>query len=222
MDANKLAPPTIEERLAKLEEQNRRLKIAAAVALALIGVVALIGATAPKPKTIEAQMFVVVDKEGNKRAEFGMVPYFATTSGLGLYDENQNRRIVLSVQKADTGLWLYDAKGGRRVTLSENKDLAELTLSDRNGKRRAEVTAGTNGGYLKLRNKDKGRVTVTAYEQITDIEWADQEGHLVGGETMVEPRQLVEIRDESGKVIWQAPPPDDAPDDAEKAEPAEQ
>ncbi len=70
MDAKKLDLPTVEERLAKLERQNRRLKIAGIVAVVLVPVLVLsCGAKSTEvAEVIRATKFVVVDKDGALRA----------------------------------------------------------------------------------------------------------------------------------------------------------
>ena len=64
------------ERLERLEKQNRRLKIAGAVALVLLAAVVLVGATTPKStdystsdfkfRSVQVQELILVDEHGKQ------------------------------------------------------------------------------------------------------------------------------------------------------------
>ncbi len=75
--------PTLEQRLDRLERENRCLKRAGALALAVIAAVVLMGqATGAKvPKVIEAERFVVRDASGNTRAVLGSTVLETTQTG---------------------------------------------------------------------------------------------------------------------------------------------
>ncbi len=62
----------IEKRVAKLERENRFMKIGSLFLIAIIGIGFLTAqVVAPKMKIIEAQGFIVKDLEGNTRIEIG-------------------------------------------------------------------------------------------------------------------------------------------------------
>lgn len=77
---------TLERRLFRVERENRRLKGAGVVALAVIATVMLMGqATGSKvAKIVEAESFVVRDESGKARAQLGVMADGAAT--LRLYD----------------------------------------------------------------------------------------------------------------------------------------
>ena len=94
---------TLARRLDKVERENRWLKRAGVVALAVIAAVALMGQgirkTAPpgKPgKIVGAEQFIVHDARGGVRAELGTLPN--GTVRLVLYDRGNpgETRVILS------------------------------------------------------------------------------------------------------------------------------
>jgi hypothetical protein len=98
----------MEERLDRLERENRRLKRAGVVVLALIGAVVLMGHVVGE-KVIEAERFVLLDSSGQPRAVLAVAK---SGSGLYLYDEKGKLRAGLVGGTADgTGLRVYDQKG---------------------------------------------------------------------------------------------------------------
>ena len=65
-----MSEPTIEtlaRRLDRVERENRRVKLAGAVVLAIIGTLTLMGQAA-RGRTIEAEKFLVRDTNGRQRA----------------------------------------------------------------------------------------------------------------------------------------------------------
>src|SRR5262249_43827197 len=97
----------------RLERENRRLKRAGA--LLLIGVVAVIvaGAQANKvPEAVEAQKFVVRDRDGKVRAELGMGEEGKV--GLGIFGPRGKAQVTLDIDKEGTStLNFRDEKGTR-------------------------------------------------------------------------------------------------------------
>ncbi len=122
---------SLSKRLQKVERQNRTLRITAVAALALIGGVVLVGAAAPKPKTVEAEKFVVLDEQGRKRAELGMSE--ENSVGLALSDKKGERRAALRLTRLGRpSLVLQDAHGDERAKLDLGVE-PSLTLSDKTG-----------------------------------------------------------------------------------------
>ncbi len=109
---------TLARRLDRVERENRRLKQAGVVALAVIAAVVLMGqATESKvAKVIEAERFVLLDPSGEIRA---VLIQTKGGSSLHLYDEKGKLRVGLVSGAADeTGLSLYDADGEGRAMLA--------------------------------------------------------------------------------------------------------
>ena len=134
MDAKKLDSPTVEERLAKLEgrcsglaRQNRRLKIAGAVAAALV--VVFIGAVAlfyPPKQVIEAREFRLVDESGHIRALLNTHEHVTQLSMWGA----QRERSQVSLGAGSGGFLMLDAKSPKRSAVLVPE---RLTLTDENG-----------------------------------------------------------------------------------------
>ncbi len=99
----------MEERLNRLERENRRLKRAGGVVLGVIAALLLMGHVVGE-KVVEAERFVLLDSSGQPRA-------------------------VLAVAKGGSGLYLYDNKGKLRAGLvGGTADETGLTLYHKNGK----------------------------------------------------------------------------------------
>ncbi|MEE8153218.1 MAG: hypothetical protein V3T76_09355 [candidate division NC10 bacterium] len=99
----------MEERLNRLERENRRLKRAGGVILGVIAVLLLMGHVVGE-KVVEAERFVLVGPSGEPRA-------------------------VLAVTEGGSGLYLYDNTGKLRAGLvGGSADETALTLYGTNGK----------------------------------------------------------------------------------------
>jgi len=63
----------LQNRLVKLERQNRRFKQLGAVVVAIAAVIVVMGQAPSKPskKTVEANEFILRDDSGNVRVRFG-------------------------------------------------------------------------------------------------------------------------------------------------------
>ncbi len=96
MDAKKLASPTVEERLAKVERQNRRLKIAVALALVLMGAIVLEWVAMPTVTNYSTSDFKF------RSAQMGE---------LIVVDEDGTRRGVLLVTEGEPRMFLLDENG---------------------------------------------------------------------------------------------------------------
>ncbi len=95
---------TLARRLDQVERENRRMKQAGVVALAVIAAVVLMGqSTGGKvAKVVEAEKFVLKDKDGKIRAIFGLgvghpVLTDPTAPHLSFYDKQSKPRIKLAL-----------------------------------------------------------------------------------------------------------------------------
>ncbi len=145
---------------AVLSNQNRRLKMPGVLALVLIAAVVLVGAAAPKPKTIEAEKFVVIDADGEKRAELGMFrpdADGAPVPKLRLYDDKGNARAGMGL--ADDGAWYVgvgsEAEDAQAWLEIQHDGSAYLALSDQGGKVRASLGVSDGDGFVGLLDKDE-------------------------------------------------------------------
>ncbi len=107
---------TLEDRMAKLERQNRSMKLAGLAALLIAAAVVLMG-QASRPEALEelrGRRLVIVDEDGLVRATLG-----ATDSGarLLMYDTVGNLRLDMDVSEFGPGLVLNDSGRRTRVGL---------------------------------------------------------------------------------------------------------
>jgi hypothetical protein len=137
----------VQERLLKLERQNRRFKQAGAAALTVAASLLLMGQTArTKPvqasqsNTVEATQFILKDKTGKVRATFSIDerPDNSGPVQLVFYDGEGKERVRLNsgVLPSMTGgtLSLADEKGKGRVFISASDALGpSLGLDDSKG-----------------------------------------------------------------------------------------
>jgi hypothetical protein len=117
---------TLRDRVEGLERENRRLKLAGALGLALLAALALMGQA--RARTVEAHRVVVRDAGGQLRAEL-------TAAGLSIYDGKEKIRAALGVGgDARSGLSLYDPGERTRMTLYVASDGgAAIQLADERG-----------------------------------------------------------------------------------------
>jgi hypothetical protein len=103
----------LQERVVKLERQNRRFKQFGAVALIIPALLVVLG-QAPSKKTVEANEFVLRDDAGNIRARLFMTKETTTTAKqlLGLDD------LTPVKIPPEATLAMYDNTGNIRVMLN--------------------------------------------------------------------------------------------------------
>ena len=174
---------TIEQRLDRVERENRLLKRIGAVAVAFIAALILMGQATPSrvAKVVEAEHFVLRDARGTARAVLNVsgnsvnlaladhegkhraVLYVLDdgTAGLALRDKDLTRRNVLYVlPDGSSGLRLAGKDGQKRTDLIVLPDGSHgLILATQNGRTGAELKVGTNGfPDLSLLDKKGSRI----------------------------------------------------------------
>jgi hypothetical protein len=134
--------PSLEQRLANLEAQNRRLRFAVgAIALGMILYAAwhtfFIGAV--RATVVEARQGVVRDPAGRARIVLGTDDRLPDTfrakdnPGLLLSDEKGALRAQLYASEELTGLGLFDPDGKPRVAVTHCNDWSGCFLKDHGG-----------------------------------------------------------------------------------------
>ena len=141
----------MEERLDRLERENRRLKRAGALVAALAVSILAMGAAAPeKGKKIEAEEIVLKDAAGKTRIWLSVT---RLGPALHLFDEKGVPRAVLMAQS----LQFTDGDVTPRLRLALEKGAPVVLLSDANDRARAVLGVGTKGPRL-LFTKPSGEV----------------------------------------------------------------
>lgn len=140
---------TVEERIERLERNNRRL-MAGLVAAVLLG----IGVAATPTKSgvdavaeLRAQKFILVDDNGKTRAALSVSQ---AGPGLGLLDANGVLRATLGVNMGEPMLGLFDRNGEPCAGLTVSKEGTGLSLADEHGKLRAVLGVTKAGPELEL------------------------------------------------------------------------
>jgi hypothetical protein len=121
--------PDVQERLEKLERQNRRLKCGGAVALIALGALVLMGQTASKSHTIRAEEFQLVDSHDKL---MGRMRVDGKNPELELFNQNGAPTVALyAYDNGNTGgLLLSDIDSGATARTSA----ASLLMTRRDGK----------------------------------------------------------------------------------------
>ena len=187
---------TLEERISRLEQQNRLLKtfgMVVALIVTLLASVWLLSKTpaaeaAEKPtskpaaKTVRAERFEVVDQSGKVRISLGVDQ---NAYGLSLIDDKGNRRVLLRTDKDGPSLGFLDQTEEVRAVLLANKGGPKLMMGDAKGVFRLGLMLGETGPVLSMMDTDKtARATIAVFK--------DTPGIL--------------INDPTGKTVWSAVP----------------
>jgi hypothetical protein len=140
------------ERLARLERENRRIKLLAGIAVLVLAGFALIG---PSPESNEnrAERFLLTDAAGKTRASLGVT---AEGPELLFLDENNRSRSSIGATADGARFRLFDAQGRVRARLAAGQKGTELSFLDSTGIARAGLvlTAGLSGTpTLDLRDR---------------------------------------------------------------------
>jgi hypothetical protein len=145
-------------RLDRLEQENRRWKRLASMALALLGVAVLLGATTGKkgssPEELKGRRLVLMDKGEKRRAEFTISA--DNRPALIFSDDAGKPRLTLSLsQHGEPTLSFADAVGQPRVVMGVDLYGSLLRLTDEGGNLRAALLVPSEGEpELELVGKD--------------------------------------------------------------------
>ena len=188
----------LEQRLARLERTNRRMKRIGALVLVVAAAVLLSGAAQGKDLPhLEVGSLTLKDKAGKMRASLR-----ARADGpvwLALFDKDEKTRARLfAAADGRPRLALLGKAGERQATLTVFADGSPgLLLHDKDGKPRATLTVVADGSpSLALFDKDGNQratlgVTGTVHKR-------------TGAETKTSAGTLT-LFDAKGDVLWQAP-----------------
>ncbi len=187
---------TLEQRLEKLERENRWMRRIGAVGVAIAAAVFLIGQGKDKPRVVEAEAFVLRDGEGKQRAVLSMEK--PNTPSLVLLDQNGTKRVyLLAEQGGRASLGLGPGDGGIRTVLRVNSGGdAHLNFFDKDGKRGSQFGIDLLGQpSLHLMTEGRHQVALEATRDMARLLFS-------------QPGQRSDVRlgiTAKGDVIWQAP-----------------
>ena len=190
---------TTEDRLARLEQSNRRLKAGLLASATLASAAVILGAAAPPPKVYTAEKFVLVDPNGHERAELSAN---SKAAALQFINTNGTRGITIaSSNDAGNGINLSDAKGHERAfllvesdgdaslaitrdgleqetfILQDNSGGTAMAIRDSEGKDRVNLGIGPKGAALALSDGNAtpraiiSDVTLATYDKGGKMNW---------------------------------------------------
>lgn len=179
----------LQQRLAKLEKQNRTFRRTAIALLVAVGAVLLMGQAAPKHRVIEAEKFVLTDAAGRMRANL------STNEGrtmLMLYALHGDSGLQLSVDDKDNPVIMFHGKKGE-----PNAALGSEFI--------AFTTDMTHGAFLSYTKENGPRL---ALDDDQGYSARLSSGKLVTpktGETHQTSAASLILFDNDESVIWKAP-----------------
>ena len=136
---------TIEQRLAKLERQNKWMKRMGGLVLAAVACVVLMGQGKPKElPDLVAKSLTIKDKDGKTRIKLETEPTVGAPS-LRLYDGAGKERGTLTVSALFSTLLFSNKAGEVRMALSVLAGLPTLFLKDEKGQVRLALKLYANG-----------------------------------------------------------------------------
>src|SRR5262249_39685080 len=137
---------TLSARVARLERQNRWLRLGGLAVLVVAGTSLLLGSHAdPTAKTLDVERLGGADTLGRQGGVLHVTKGDDPAVSLVLYDENERPRAGLGVNKDGPGLYFTDATGKHRAVLSKNNDGIGLDLLDEEGRPRMDFRATDKG-----------------------------------------------------------------------------
>ena len=153
---------SIEERLERLERQNRWMKRGVGVAAALVAAVVLVAQAKPKElPDLEVRSLTVKDKDGNSRIRLsaGIVDGEQRTA-LTLADQTGTRRIHLCAGDLGTAMRIM-TPGGKLLHSVEaahsSRQFSEWTLNGPQGRMKSRLSLGADSAAFELLDV-KGKV----------------------------------------------------------------
>jgi len=122
----------LEQRMATLERQNRKLQFGLVAVVTVLVAAACVGAVTPQgiPDVIEAREFKVIDENGNATA--GM-----HAQGIDVHDANGTLRAHMTAD----GFWVFDENFAMRTLV----DYDGIQNWDENARLRAQMGAARSG-----------------------------------------------------------------------------
>ena len=131
---------TLEERVTKLEAQNRRLKRGAAAALVIVVALLCMAQARPSPAALDATQFTLRDAQGRERLRMEVAQ--DGNPAINILDQEGRLRSSLGPH----GISFYDDTGRMRTTLMS--DL--LYMSDQRAHEIVHIQGDMHGAELLL------------------------------------------------------------------------
>ena len=181
----------IRERIAELELQNRRLKRGGMAILVVLSAVILMGQVAPPARVVEAQRFVIKDKDGKERGSFATIGKGSELT-LGNINAQPMMRLIVSTDASDLHFYGSSQSG---MNLGVDTGNPDISMAGAEGSGEARITFGDDGPTMKLEDA-KGSSAILG---VTKLEKpAKRAAHPPSAASLI-------LLDKDKKVIWQTP-----------------
>jgi hypothetical protein len=139
---------TIENRIARLERQNRALVVALSAGALLMCIGAAVGMRQSRPQCIDAAEFRLLDDHGNPRARFAMSE---TGPALIFVDGDANTRLKLILDDADgPAMFMTDHNRADRLAMRVQPTGATVAIGDEHGAERVRLATSEVGASIGL------------------------------------------------------------------------
>jgi hypothetical protein len=158
---DKLLTDALAERVESLERENRRWRWAVGFALLASLVIMAGGAYRADEKVVEAERFIVRDKDGKVRLWMGMNP--SGTPSLTLFDKDQKSRLMMILAPdGKPEIVLRDESGRGGVGIGSTRDGAMvLSISDKDGRAYVSLSLAPDGkSALTFRKQGETRLEI--------------------------------------------------------------
>ena len=194
----------MEQRLDRVERENRLLKRAGVLTLAVIAAVVLMGQATPSrvAKVVEAENFVLRDGSGTARA---ILNVSGGSVNLALADRQGKHRAVLYVMDDGTaGLALRDKDLVRRTVLYVLADGSSgLGVAGKDGEKRADLVVlpdGSHGLILATQDGRAGAELKVGMNGLPDLSLLGRKGSRIGMFMVADGQPAFGVVDETKKL----------------------
>ena len=181
----------IRERIAELELQNRRLKRGGMAILVVLSAVILMGQVAPPARVVEAQRFVIKDKDGKERGSFATIGKGSELT-LGNINAQPMMRLIVSTDASDLHFYGSSQSG---MNLGVDTGNPDISMAGAEGSGEARITFGDDGPTMKLEDA-KGSSAILGATKLEKP--AKRAVHPPSAASLI-------LLDKDKKVIWQTP-----------------
>lgn len=181
-----MKPTSMDERIERLEKQNRRLQ--KTLILMSLSVVALVimGAKAGLQDAqfgkITARQITIVDTQGNKVIEIGVDKSAGTGMRIINGEGTQLVGLGIAADEGGSGLLIRDKQGRARFGLGMDRGVPSVALTDENGKKIIGLGGDQNGyGLVIMDGNEVERAGIGHKEGNTGIVIYDKNGQYLRG-----------------------------------------
>jgi len=178
-------------RLAKLEAQNRKLKLYGLILFLAFGAVVVMGQAAPTPEVIEAQRFVLKDTDGNVRAWLGLL---GNGSEFTLGNVNKQPMMTLKVGEDASDLHFLGSQNSG-MNLGLDLGVPAISMMAASGSGKAGIAIPKAGPAFSLEDAKGFSAIVGTSEPNTP---AGRKSHQSSAASLV-------LLDKAKNVLWKAP-----------------